>query len=273
MLFARISEALEHLRPSERRVAEFILARPTVAAEMTIADLAGEVGVSEPTVMRFCRAIGLKGFQDMKRQVLRDLERRKAVVTASAQQGASRQPKALRGNQRLPDAGPLAELLVRQGGLTILALDAEFYALAEAATQHLARAMKRAGVVDRPATQKACLEIGDSGGGQLVRLVGAPLASGLSGRVPVLLTPPGATVFERFKLVITLIDEIDDHLTSRAGASINRQVEREQAFARSRQSALLGVPDAQKGGPGARPNPRPETSVDNLALGRETGNA
>jgi hypothetical protein len=261
MLFARISEELARLRPSERRVAEFVLARPTVAAEMTIADLSREVGVSEPTVMRFCRAVGLKGFQDLKRQMMRDLERRKAVtVPPGPQPSQSRQVKALRGNQRMPDAGPLAELITRQGGITVHALDPEFEHLAEAANEHLRTALNRIGIRTRAGDASACLELGDSGGGQLVRLVGAPVASGLSGRVPVLLTPPGASEFERFKLVISLIDDIADHLTSRAGASSNRQAEREQAFARSRALTLSGLPDSMKGGPGARPPARPDAA-------------
>ncbi|MCU0882293.1 MAG: hypothetical protein MUF14_06455 [Hyphomonadaceae bacterium] len=259
MLFARISEELARLRPSERRVAEFVLARPTVAAEMTIADLSREVGVSEPTVMRFCRALGLKGFQDMKRQVMRDLERRKATsAPTSPQASAARPPRASRGSQRLPDAGPLAELITRQGGITVHALDPEFEELASAANDHLKIALGRIGIRVRAGDASACLELGDSGGGQLVRLVGAPVASGLSGRVPVLLTPPGASVFERFKLVIGLIDDIAEHLTSKAGASFNRQAEREQAFARSRALILSGLPDSMKGGPGARPPPHPD---------------
>ncbi|MBQ0798033.1 MAG: transcriptional regulator HexR [Porticoccaceae bacterium] len=61
-----ISDELANLRKSERKVAEFILARPIDVVRMRIVDLAQRAGVSEPTVVRFCRAVGCEGFQDFK---------------------------------------------------------------------------------------------------------------------------------------------------------------------------------------------------------------
>ncbi len=61
-----ISDALPGLRKSERKVAELVLARPTEVIGMRIVDLAGLAAVSEPTVVRFCRAIGCQGFQHFK---------------------------------------------------------------------------------------------------------------------------------------------------------------------------------------------------------------
>lgn len=54
------------LRKSERKVADFVLARPGDVIHMRIVDLAQEAHVSEPTVVRFCRAIGCDGFQAFK---------------------------------------------------------------------------------------------------------------------------------------------------------------------------------------------------------------
>ena len=54
------------LRKSERKVADFVLAQPNKIIQMRIVDLAHQSDVSEPTVVRFCRAIGCKGFQDFK---------------------------------------------------------------------------------------------------------------------------------------------------------------------------------------------------------------
>lgn len=56
----------EELRKSERKVAEYILAQPEQVIHMRIVDLAQMAKVSEPTVVRFCRAIGCDGFQDFK---------------------------------------------------------------------------------------------------------------------------------------------------------------------------------------------------------------
>lgn len=61
-----ISDALPALRKSERKVAELVLARPTEVIGMRIVDLARLAAVSEPTVVRFCRAVGCQGFQHFK---------------------------------------------------------------------------------------------------------------------------------------------------------------------------------------------------------------
>ena len=54
------------LRKSERKVADYILQQPDQVIHLRIVDLAQQAGVSEPTVVRFCRAIGCDGFQDFK---------------------------------------------------------------------------------------------------------------------------------------------------------------------------------------------------------------
>jgi RpiR family carbohydrate utilization transcriptional regulator len=54
------------LRKSERKVADYILAQPDKVIHLRIVDLAQQAGVSEPTVVRFCRAIGCDGFQGFK---------------------------------------------------------------------------------------------------------------------------------------------------------------------------------------------------------------
>ncbi|WP_461516235.1 SIS domain-containing protein [Porticoccus sp.] len=61
-----ISNSLPELRKSERKVAEYILANLTDVIRMRIVDLAEKAEVSEPTVVRFCRAVGCDGFQDFK---------------------------------------------------------------------------------------------------------------------------------------------------------------------------------------------------------------
>lgn len=57
---------LPDLRKSDRRVAEHVLSDPQAALVATVAETARKAGVSEPTVMRFCAALGFDGFQDFK---------------------------------------------------------------------------------------------------------------------------------------------------------------------------------------------------------------
>jgi len=61
-----ISNELQAMRKSERKVGQFVLAQPDEVIRMRIVDLAEQAEVSEPTVVRFCRAVGCDGFQDFK---------------------------------------------------------------------------------------------------------------------------------------------------------------------------------------------------------------
>ncbi len=69
----KIQSRLEHLSKSERKVAEVILATPEQAIHSSIAALALEAGVSEPTVNRFCRSLETRGFPDFKLHLAQSL--------------------------------------------------------------------------------------------------------------------------------------------------------------------------------------------------------
>jgi RpiR family carbohydrate utilization transcriptional regulator len=64
-MFTEINRALPDLSPSERQVAEWIMAHPKEAVRATLAHVAEECGTSEPTVLRFCRRVGLQGFREL----------------------------------------------------------------------------------------------------------------------------------------------------------------------------------------------------------------
>jgi RpiR family transcriptional regulator, carbohydrate utilization regulator len=61
-----ISTSLQDLRPSDRKVAELTLAAPEFVLNATVDQTSRRSGVSEPTVIRFCEALGFEGFQDFK---------------------------------------------------------------------------------------------------------------------------------------------------------------------------------------------------------------
>ncbi len=65
-LLKMIVEFRPELRKSEQKVADYVLAHPKEIIHMRIVDLAAEAKVSEPTVVRFCRALNYDGFQDFK---------------------------------------------------------------------------------------------------------------------------------------------------------------------------------------------------------------
>jgi len=55
---------------AELKVAQFVLSDARLVLRMSIAELARHVGVSEPTVIRFCRRLGYSGFRGFKDELL-----------------------------------------------------------------------------------------------------------------------------------------------------------------------------------------------------------
>src|SRR5690242_11729524 len=62
----RIRALLPAMQPSMSRVAEQVLADTGTAATLTITELAVASGVSEATVIRFCKAIGFAGYPQLR---------------------------------------------------------------------------------------------------------------------------------------------------------------------------------------------------------------
>jgi RpiR family carbohydrate utilization transcriptional regulator len=72
-MLSEIETAAKNMTRAEKKVARVVLASPYKILRKSIGLLAGEAGVSEPSVIRFCRALNCKGFQDFKLQLAQDL--------------------------------------------------------------------------------------------------------------------------------------------------------------------------------------------------------
>lgn len=72
-LISRIKERRDALRKSERKVADFVVDNAAAVLTMRIIDVASHAQVSEPTVVRFCHALGFDGFQSFKLQLAQHL--------------------------------------------------------------------------------------------------------------------------------------------------------------------------------------------------------
>ncbi len=70
-ILERIRVVYSILRTSEKKVADYIMANTNATVAMSIGELAEESGVSEATVTRFCRALEVGGFQDLKINIAR----------------------------------------------------------------------------------------------------------------------------------------------------------------------------------------------------------
>lgn len=65
-MLSKISEQLDSLSAAERKVAEAALAEPKWFVHAAVAEIALRAGVSQPTVIRFCRTLGYKGLPEFK---------------------------------------------------------------------------------------------------------------------------------------------------------------------------------------------------------------
>lgn len=65
-MLERIRNQMPQLSAAERRVAQSLLDRPNDFIQAAVADIARDVGVSQPTVIRFARSVGCTGLQDLK---------------------------------------------------------------------------------------------------------------------------------------------------------------------------------------------------------------
>ncbi|MDO5356437.1 MAG: MurR/RpiR family transcriptional regulator [Conchiformibius sp.] len=65
-MLTKISEQLDSLSAAESKVAECALAEPKWFVHAAVAEIAERAGVSQPTVIRFCRSLGFKGLPEFK---------------------------------------------------------------------------------------------------------------------------------------------------------------------------------------------------------------
>lgn len=72
---ARIRSHLLALSGAERQVAEWVLADPQRLLTLSMSQIAQQCEVSDTTVLRMCRAVGFRGFTDLKLALAQDLVR------------------------------------------------------------------------------------------------------------------------------------------------------------------------------------------------------
>lgn len=62
----QVRRAMPNLRPAEQRVGQAVLADPTAISESSITAVARQCNTSETTVLRFCRAVGVSGYPELR---------------------------------------------------------------------------------------------------------------------------------------------------------------------------------------------------------------
>lgn len=70
---------LDELKPSERKVADYILAHPEDVVKLSVQKLSDLSGVSEATIIRLARSLNMKGYQELKLRIAGDLNKQTAT--------------------------------------------------------------------------------------------------------------------------------------------------------------------------------------------------
>ena len=74
-----IRESLEHVKPSERNAAQYILENPEKVIHYSVQKLAEKSDSSVAAVMRLCKNLGFDGFKDLKIRIAGDLQIASAI--------------------------------------------------------------------------------------------------------------------------------------------------------------------------------------------------
>jgi DNA-binding MurR/RpiR family transcriptional regulator len=83
-ILPRLEGLMDSMTRSEVRIAKRILASPDDFVRSSVRAVAADLGVSEPTILRFCRAIGCEGFKDLKFRLIQELALSQAISDQSA---------------------------------------------------------------------------------------------------------------------------------------------------------------------------------------------
>lgn len=74
-----LTEMLSSLPPSERKIASYIINNPEEALTLTAVELGKRSSTSGAAVIRLCKSLNLKGFQDLKLRIAGDLHKTEEV--------------------------------------------------------------------------------------------------------------------------------------------------------------------------------------------------
>ncbi|ALA52589.1 MurR/RpiR family transcriptional regulator [Shouchella clausii] len=80
-LLAQIEKELESLSEAEARIGQTILDSPSQIPSMTTKELSARAGVSEASVIRFCKKIGINSFRLFKMELMKDVTASKERLT------------------------------------------------------------------------------------------------------------------------------------------------------------------------------------------------
>ena len=81
----KIKNMYNTLSSSEKKVADYVLLNGYSVSTMTLATIAKEIGVSEPTIVRFVKSIGFSGYSEFKMGLMKDWGRESVIEKSDSE--------------------------------------------------------------------------------------------------------------------------------------------------------------------------------------------
>ena len=103
-ILPRLERMMDSMTRSEIRIAKRLLESPSEFVRSSVRAVAADLGVSEPTILSFCRAVGCEGFKDLKFRLIQELALTQAMTDQAARAarpvGASELATRRQGSRR-----------------------------------------------------------------------------------------------------------------------------------------------------------------------------
>ena len=90
-VWENIKNNYEKLYAAEAKVADFIMNNPAQALDANVSETAELSGVSDATVVRFCKRIGYEGFYQMKLQMSHDMGKNRSMENPGGKQDSAQE--------------------------------------------------------------------------------------------------------------------------------------------------------------------------------------
>ena len=72
-LVLKMQALYDRLNAAEKKVIRYVIDHPEEVVSLSVSDLADKSGSSEATVVRACRSVGMKGYQDLKLSLIQNI--------------------------------------------------------------------------------------------------------------------------------------------------------------------------------------------------------
>lgn len=224
----RISQLRDSLSPAEARVADWLVGHPDRLGELRLATLAASAGVSEPTVVRFCRSVGARGFSDLRLRLARYLATRGELLHAEvaaddapltvAEKVIGASIRELRRVQQAVDGERLdraARVLAHASRVAFVGVGASASVVLDAQNKFFRLGLACAAFCDEPSIRQAAAVsepgtaiVAVSKTGESDAIVAAVTAAAGAGAETVALTSPGSRLAEAADT--TLLIDVDE---------------------------------------------------------------